>query len=218
MPRPTDPPISDWASDGVHSDPGEAWDGQPSAVAPSSGQIAAGALPNQVLPAEFYNYIVSNFGSWLDYLSELTREEVILIPASAFNAWGAAFASGSGYGLETPVLRFAAGADRFADLDLAPYVPRDVTITRVRVTGSFDGAADDLNVYRIRHSRASVLPPTTQFKTPLGAPTSGIGGWSFENLDTWTPLAEGANVLRLETPAANADVTDVFDVEIRFTR
>ena len=72
MPRPSSNPLSGWASDGVHSDPGEVWDSQPSRVVPTAGKVAAGMLPDEVLPAEYFNEVVASTGDWLDHVGEIS--------------------------------------------------------------------------------------------------------------------------------------------------
>lgn len=219
MPRPSDSPF-DWASDGTHDDPGEAWDGQPSCVVPSGGQVAAGALPNQVLPAEYFNEIVRRNSAWLAYLEDLTSEQTIVIPPAAFARWGGAqlIDGFSGYSIDGPILNFPDGVDCWAEVDLAAYLPRDAEINRIRWTGSLDDVGDAITLSRWRRTRGTSLPPTTQAETVIGLRTGTLGGFELTSSTTWTPLAEGVNTLRLRTPAANVAPVVIFDVEVRFVR
>lgn len=219
MPRPSDTPF-DWASDGVHSDPGEVWDGQPSVAVPSAGQIAAGFRPGEKVPAEWLNEIVRREGAWSAYLQELTAEETILIPPAAFAIWGGAqLVDGfGGYSIDGPILNFPAGVDCWAEVDLAAYLPRDASVNRIRWTGSLDDTGDAITLSRWRRTRGSSLPPTTQAETVIGIRTGALGGFDLTSSTVWTPLTGGVNTLRLRTPAANVAVSVIFDVEVRFTR
>lgn len=221
MSRPALPPVgAGWASDGVHSAPGEAWDAQPSRVRPSSGKIAAGWAPNEVLPAEVFNDVVADHGAWLDYLREQTEEQTIVIPPAAFARWGGAtlIDGFSGYSIDGPILNFPAGSDCWAEVDLGAYLPRDAEINRIRWTGSLNDTGDSVTLSRWRRTRGTSLPPTTQAETVIGLRTGTLGGFELTSSTVWTPLAEGVNTLRLRTAAANIAPIVIFDVEVRFTR
>lgn len=58
------PPI--WAANANMSDPGKPWDGTPTKVAPASGIIAAGHLPNTPPPAERFNWWQNDVAQRLD--------------------------------------------------------------------------------------------------------------------------------------------------------
>lgn len=193
MPRPSDSPF-DWASDGTHTDPGEPWNAQPSCVVPSAGKVAAGMLPNEVLPAEFFNEIVRRNSAWLTYLQELTAPREIIIPGGAFqiaadNAGnaelirqdGATWAAPAGItGFRGQVLYLPdglSGSPQRAWLDLSPYLHMaPMTLNSIRITGR---AAD-----------AVVLEARLVRRDPLSTPTVTL-------LETVTSAASD--------PAANFD-------------
>lgn len=193
MPRPSDTPF-DWASDGVHSDPGEVWDGQPSVAVPSAGQIAAGFRPGEKVPAEWLNEIVRRNSAWLTFLQELTAPREIVIPGGAFQIApdsggsaellrqdGAAWATPAGIsGFRGQVLYLPdglSGSPQRAWLDLSPYLHMaPMTLNSIRITGR---AAD-----------AVVLEARLVRRDPLSAPTVTL-------LETVTSAASA--------PAANFD-------------
>lgn len=221
MSRPALPPVTrGWAANGTHTDPGQPWSGQPSRVRPSSGQIAAGARPNQKLPAEFYNDALGDTGDWLGYLEDLTAEQTIVIPPAAFARWGGAqlIDGFGGYSIDGPILNFPDGVDCWAEVDLGAYLPRDAEINRIRWTGSLNDTGDAITLARWRRTRGTSLPPTTQSETVIGLRTGTVGGFELTSSTVWTPLDEGVNALRLRTAAANIADIVIFDVEVRFTR
>ncbi len=54
-----------WATDDNYSDPGEAWDGQPTKVLPSAGDQATGYLPEDKPPGPWWNYKFNNIAEVL---------------------------------------------------------------------------------------------------------------------------------------------------------
>jgi hypothetical protein len=182
--------------------------------------VAAGFEPATKGPAQWFNALFNRLGGWAQYLEELTAEETILIPPAAFAVYGGAtlIDGFGGFSIDGPILNFPAGADRWAEVDLAPYLPRDAVVNRVRWTGSLNDSGDAVSLSRWRRTRASVLPPATQSETVIGLRTGSLGGFDLSSATTWSPLAEGINTLRLRTPAANVSQIEIFDVEVRFTR
>jgi hypothetical protein len=63
MTRPVDAP--DWATDVNYADPGKDWDGVPTKVKPSAGEIAQGTVPDKGFAGDYDNYIKNNHGLWL---------------------------------------------------------------------------------------------------------------------------------------------------------
>lgn len=223
MPRPSDSPF-DWASDGVHSDPGEVWDGQPSVVVPSAGKVAAGMLPNEVLPAEYFNEIVRRNSAWLTFLQELTAPREIVIPGGAFQiVTGSALERqlGSAYtgfvsGMRGQVLACPSGSGPLrAYLDLSPYLHiAPMAITSVRITGAYD---DDASASLTLVRRDPLATPTAAFLTSFAGTASDpsdtfdtglVGPFLIPPLDGGT-----TNELELELDA-NAGSITVFDVTI----
>lgn len=219
MPRPTDPAL-DWASDTTYPAGADSWSATPTKITPSAGAVAAGFAPATKPPAQWINAILSRLGAWARYVDELTAEETIVIPPAAFARWGGTtlvdgFAD---YDLDGPILNFPAGVDCWAEVDLAPYLPRDAEINRIRWTGSLNDALDSVSLSRWRRSRGDTLPPTTELETVIGIRTGTLGGFDLTSSTVWTPLAGGVNTLRLRTTSANAQPLAIFDVEVRFTR
>lgn len=59
-----------WASTTNHPAGAGAWNGQPTKVLPSGGQIAAGFNPGFKFPSEWLNYVLANDADWIRYLDD----------------------------------------------------------------------------------------------------------------------------------------------------
>lgn len=72
MAYPTEPTeaIVTIATNTNHSDPGEAWDGQPTKVSPSVGLQATGFTPATPVPPGVFNYLLNMFAKWSTYFQE----------------------------------------------------------------------------------------------------------------------------------------------------
>lgn len=67
--RPLDIPT--WATDATYSATGEAWDGQPTKVAPAPSKQAEGVEPGERFPADHFNWILNKLGAWVDHLASV---------------------------------------------------------------------------------------------------------------------------------------------------
>lgn len=67
MARPTDDPIV-FSSDASYPAGADPWNGTPTKVEPSAGQVAAGWEPEDLPPAQWLNYILNNLGAWVEHV------------------------------------------------------------------------------------------------------------------------------------------------------
>jgi len=65
--RPLDIPT--WATDENYVAVGEAWDGQPTKVAPAPAKQAEGVEPAERFPADHFNWLLNRMGGWAAYLA-----------------------------------------------------------------------------------------------------------------------------------------------------
>lgn len=65
--RPLDVPT--WATDETYTATGEAWDGEPTKVAPAPAKQAEGVEPGERFPADHFNWILNKLGGWAAYLA-----------------------------------------------------------------------------------------------------------------------------------------------------
>ncbi len=63
--------VPTWATDETYTAPGEAWDGQPTKVAPAPAKQAEGVEPGERFPADHFNWILNRFGRWAEYLAPI---------------------------------------------------------------------------------------------------------------------------------------------------
>jgi hypothetical protein len=63
--------IPTWATDANYTAPAEAWDGQPTKVAPAPSKQAEGVEPGERFPADHFNWLFNRFGGWVAYLASL---------------------------------------------------------------------------------------------------------------------------------------------------
>lgn len=63
--------IPTWATDANYVATGEAWDGQPTKVAPAPAKQAEGVEPGERFPADYFNWILNRLGGWVAYLAQL---------------------------------------------------------------------------------------------------------------------------------------------------
>lgn len=73
MPEPSTGPY-EWASNPNHAAGPNPWNGQPTKVTPSAGQIQAGFVPNTPFPSEIANKLFNNIGEWLNWLKTLPAD------------------------------------------------------------------------------------------------------------------------------------------------
>jgi hypothetical protein len=69
MTRPADAP--DWATDVNYADPGEDWDGFPTKVKPSAGEIGQGTVPDKGFAGDADNWIKNNHGLWIGHHDDI---------------------------------------------------------------------------------------------------------------------------------------------------
>lgn len=67
--RPLDIPT--WATDATYSATGEAWDGQPTKVAPAPSKQAEGVEPGERFPADHFNWLLNGMTGWVSYLAPI---------------------------------------------------------------------------------------------------------------------------------------------------
>lgn len=183
-------------------------------------------MPNQVLPAEYFNEIVRRNSAWLAYLQELTAPREIIIPGGAFQLITGTplerqlASSYTSYvsGLRGQVLACPSGEGPVrAYLDLSAYLHfAPMSISSVRITGAYDDDA----------SAALTLVRRDPLSTPTSAFLASFAGTTSDPADTFDtglvgpfliPPLDGGQVneleLELDGGSASGSIT-VFDVTI----
>jgi hypothetical protein len=112
----TQPNEFEWALNDNHAAGGDPWSGQPNKVAPPSGDIQTGWIPEELPPAEYANYHTNLLGSWTKWLrgiqvrNWLDADYALVSPGTDWTPDGA-------YGrvLHVAGTRHFSAADKFGD-------------------------------------------------------------------------------------------------------
>lgn len=76
----------DWASDANYPAGSDPWSGQPTKAAPSSGVIAAGVAPGDMLPADWFNYILQHGAERIRVLQSIVEDSATSLGFTATDA------------------------------------------------------------------------------------------------------------------------------------
>lgn len=145
MAYPTEPTetIVTIATNANHSDPGEAWDGQPTKVSPSVGLQATGFTPSTPVPPGAFNYLFNTLAKWATYFKQgfadlqtrISSDEWVYPTGKSrtVRISGVALAGPAGAPAQTArdYVFVATSSSAHAYLDLCAYVPTGATVTKI---------------------------------------------------------------------------------------
>lgn len=187
MTYPTQPTnaIPTVATDANYSDPGQAWDAQPTKVLPPAAIQTQGFKPATLLSGDYLNYLHSVASEWLTWAKEglvdlqtrissdewiypAPKSRVIIFPAVAFGAQGWTTDT-----TDRMMLR-ATVNNQVMTCDLGEILPDGATLTSVRALVT-PGSANAVTMKVFRRTLDFTTPGTgtiTDISTPTSSGTS----------------------------------------------
>ena len=190
----------DWASDANYPAGSESWSATPTRVEPSAGQQAAGVAPEDVLPAQWFNWL---FGEVVDAGQAL---ETLVGAGTLQAAWANSETAGDDPHIDVTGSQFRVGltgGDGILDVSGAT---RGVTLNAAtEVVSPYEFTLTDASQLIITNAGAALAPTVLQF-TGAGDPTEYV-----VTSGAWTPVVSS-------TAGTGCDVADFTSLVGHYTR